>query len=425
MGKSGYGAVILGALAGLLLVAFLIFGFQVTIPEHAFTISKTPDASDELAQALEAFKNRKIIDSHTQSNDVVAYTYVGEKIPPHITKDEVPELRTENSYTRYIETVKPGDNPTVKLTSIFYPRPQFVEDSDGEWRAIEYATTSVQAWNMRPRPLAERIRDLVLPTAYAVSLTVYSGGGDGQVQGTGGATDANQNTCLTNAWTNRLNSGSPEYLLTSFGVDSSISSFNEPPWSCSSTVDRGFAPFLTDAIPSGSTITAATLGLYVLSKSDGDIDAQDYISAFVGMQASETSLTAADITTAGSEVIDSGERKDLATISTSAYLIFTLNATGLANVKTSGQASACGVTAGYSCFVFLEGHDAEGTVIADGASNGISVSSSETGGTSQDPYLSVTYTVAAAALALGPTFSVGANGQFEVGNDGNLQIGEW
>lgn len=173
------------------------------------------------------------------------------------------------------------------------------------------------------------------------------------------------------------------------------------------TIDRTFLPFDTSSIPSNATITAATLNLYTLTKTNTDNDGTDFLTVTQTSQATHTVLANADYDQCGAvsnptEGIDSGQRKDISSITTSAYLVFTLNATGNGWIKKSGQASACSATAGITCLGVREGHDVTNAAIVSGfdvvAENTATFSSSEQSGTSQDPYLAVTYTASSAAF---------------------------
>ncbi len=140
--------------------------------------------------------------------------------------------------------------------------------------------------------------------------------------------------------------------------------------------------------------------MYAVSKTNTDNDGTDFLTVTQTSQATHTVLANADYDQCGAisnptEGVDSGQRKDITSVTTSAYLIFTLNSTGMGWIKKSGQASACTATTGVTCLGVREGHDVTNSAIISGfdvvAENLVSLSSSEHTGTSQDPYLSVTY----------------------------------
>jgi hypothetical protein len=168
---------------------------------------------------------------------------------------------------------------------------------------------------------------------------------------------------------------------------------------CSSAgqIDRGFVPIVTSSIPAGATITSATLSIYVVSTTDQDNDGFDYITVVQTDQGAHTILGSNDFDNCGAvdspiEGIDSGQRKDITSISTAAYTVFTLNATGLGWIKKSGQTSTCSATNGVSCFGLREGHDVQSSSPLNTTITGIQFYTSEQTGTANDPYLAVTYT---------------------------------
>ncbi|MEK7090064.1 MAG: hypothetical protein AAB930_00570, partial [Patescibacteria group bacterium] len=86
-------------------------------------------------------------------------------------------------------------------------------------------------------------------------------------------------------------------------------------------------------------------------------------------------------------------RIDIGSISTSAYNVWTLNASGLTWIAKNGAASACSATTAITCIGVLEGHDVINSAVATNASSTAFLRDSETSGTSQDPYLTVIYEV--------------------------------
>ncbi|MBX4215593.1 hypothetical protein KW797_01445, partial [Candidatus Parcubacteria bacterium] len=76
---------------------------------------------------------------------------------------------------------------------------------------------------------------------------------------------------------------------------------------------------------------------------------------------------------------------DITSMTTSAYNIFTLNATGRGNVSKTGVTK----------FAAREGHDFENTSIDVTKLNYVGISTADHTGTTQDPTLTVTYALAA------------------------------
>lgn len=160
---------------------------------------------------------------------------------------------------------------------------------------------------------------------------------------------------------------------------------------------RGFWPIDSSGLPSNAIISAATFSLYVTGKSDYDNDGDDWMNLFETTQGSETSLVDNDYDNCGSvdNPTEGATRIDIGDISTSAYNNWTLDSTGISWIKRSGESSSCGSTAGYTCLGMREGHDAIDSSFTGvaGSWNNINTYFSEQTGTTNDPYLSVTYSV--------------------------------
>lgn len=155
---------------------------------------------------------------------------------------------------------------------------------------------------------------------------------------------------------------------------------------------RVFLPFDTSSLPDDATITSATLHVYPYAKKNNDNDGDDFVTVVQTSQASTTTLSKADFDQAGSinnptEGIDTSERKDITNVSTSAYLTFNLNSTGLGWVSPTGT----------TMLGLREGHDVIDSAFTSSSAtstqyNYLYARSSEYAGTTYDPYLSVIYT---------------------------------
>ncbi len=146
---------------------------------------------------------------------------------------------------------------------------------------------------------------------------------------------------------------------------------------------RPFIPFNTNGLlPTGATITSATLYIWSIAISDLDNDGKDFVTVVQGTPTTPTSIVVGDYSKVGStEGIDSGSRKDLTGLGTSAYLSFALNATGISWINNSG----------YTVFALREGHD-----LLDEApvnNNYWAFAGAATAGTTNDAYLEITYTM--------------------------------
>jgi hypothetical protein len=147
-------------------------------------------------------------------------------------------------------------------------------------------------------------------------------------------------------------------------------------------IGRGIYLFDTSAIPDTDTISSATFGMWVAgAPSNGDNDGDDVCHLVSSAPASETALALGDYSSLGST--DFGSGGDYTSLSSGAYDVITLNASGLANISKTAT----------SKFGTREGHD-----LNNNAYNGTAPGNNlyltnfvETAGTANDPYLTVVY----------------------------------
>lgn len=150
-------------------------------------------------------------------------------------------------------------------------------------------------------------------------------------------------------------------------------------------IHRAFVLFDTSSIPDNAAILTTTLTLKGVSGgvSNGDNDGNDYVVVATSSPASTDALLTTDYskvgTTALSNTIDYGSWND------SGSNVLTFNATGLLQVSLTGISS----------FALREGHDMVNNEYdgADTTLNAISPGSADQAGTTNDPLLTVTYTV--------------------------------
>lgn len=139
-------------------------------------------------------------------------------------------------------------------------------------------------------------------------------------------------------------------------------------------------PIDTAGLDDGAVISAATFNVKgVAPLVNNDADAQAYLAIVQTSQVSNTSLVIGDFdewtTTKGSADVTNS------TLSTTAYNVFTLNATGLGWINKTG----------FTKLGLREGHEIENLAVA--ARNSMACAMSETADTTSDPYLEVTYTI--------------------------------
>lgn len=151
---------------------------------------------------------------------------------------------------------------------------------------------------------------------------------------------------------------------------------------------RSFFPIDTSSIPDTADITSATFGCYTTGKTDQFNDAYSYMGLVQATPANPAAIADVDYDQTGTE--KGATDVDLTAWTTNAHTVYTLNATGLGWINKTG----------YTTFSVREGHDLENN------SSGFSsyeagywtgelvlMIYSSAGGTSQDPYLTVTYQV--------------------------------
>ncbi len=226
---------------------------------------------------------------------------------------------------------------------------------------------------------ASFLQTAVYPVFTDTVQSFFAGSGDGLVEGFLTSTTWDAVHDLTDG--TGTNEGSTFMEATSFGNGSNQNR----------GIVRAFIPIDTSGIPDGSTISAATLNIYATAKGDDDNDAQSYISTVINTtQVSTSALEVADFDQCGDAVDDptegndNGDRLDITSITTSAYNTIDLNATGIASISKTGITK----------IGLREGHDIEDDPHTLGGGftlDGVTMSTSENTGTSQDPFLEVTF----------------------------------
>lgn len=323
---------------------------------------------------------------------IVAFSYKGGKLPEKLAENEVVDMRTETSFTKHMGFKNKGTSQEkIILELVSYPQQAFI-NKDGEWFYIEHGIVPKKVFDKATQE--NSLSKWLINIAYADYIITnekhYSASGDGHVYFTSTTSWNNSHDSTTGTAANGGSTGA---------VYSKSSEGGKAPdaW----TILRLFLPFDTSSIKASANITSASLNVYVITKVNQDNDGVDYITVIQTNQGTHTTLANADYNNAGStnnptEGVATGQRKDVTSISTSAYLTFTLNSTGIGWINVDGEASECSSSNGISCFGLREGHDTTDSPIVLGPSvttNSISVYLSEQTGTSNDPYLQVTYEV--------------------------------
>ena len=168
-------------------------------------------------------------------------------------------------------------------------------------------------------------------------------------------------------------------------------------WGAGLALNRAFVPMDTSGLDDGATITAASLFLYVYAHyTTGELTGYHYYSVVETNQASNTSLSTGDYDECGKSTANgwsSAMSTDIiklsgdvsSSLTDSAYNEFALNSTGLAVISKTG----------YTKLGVRNAHDLMNVSQNTGAGNYafFHAYTSEQTGTSNDPYLSVTYTI--------------------------------
>lgn len=305
----------------------------------------------------------------------VQYTYKGDKLPPKITPLEVVRMRTEKSFTEYLGDKNDQTLKEYLLRTAVFTTQEYVQEG-ADWHYAKRDVTTKKNFDSvmkGRRPLSWLWGNI----AYAVDYGVNTGYGQITCNFIGTATWADCHDVVSGAYP-VLNSLQVVVTFTpaagKFGDNYSIT--------------RAFLPFDTSSIPSSATISAASLTLYPTATFDQDNDGTDYITVIVGNQASCTTLDGDDFdnvsTTEGN---DTGQRKDITSISVNTAFTITLNATGRGWIKKSGESADCGGgSTGITSLGLREGHDNTNTAVGSGT-NSVTIDSN-----SSNTYLTVTYT---------------------------------
>jgi len=322
---------------------------------------------------------------------MIKYDYVSD-VEVKNDKDEEIQMRTGNS-KHFKKEIKDGKQI---YEGKFYVGTPFIKQDD-KWYHSETATTSIEAFEEQTKPsLISRIKNLFIVMASELT-PVYSGAGDGivstgRIGGWDTAHDGTSGTVVD------YTSTQPEYGGSAAVYYNSDYSGEEY------IITRTYLPFDTSELPNNSIISGATLKVYVFGKSDAESDGYSYVSVVETFQASSTVLVLGDYEDCGSDDGTAARAKytpiekgsdDLnitSDISISAYNTWTLNATGLGWISKTG----------YTKLGLREGHDIEDVDVTNKTGDNhtrINIRASEYLGTTSDPYLSITYSIADSCTA--------------------------
>ena len=293
------------------------------------------------------------------------YAYISEDVVPQMHshgKSEIMEKRTSNKVT--------FDDGTVRV----YAGEPFIEVG-GEWRSVEFATTTVDAFDLQATPILEQA--LGIQHAYADNLQKYSGAGDGYVERTAAPVET-WTTIRSGAGVTADYTTTPIYLRNQRGsggynlLSRAVFQFD--------TSSLGSAAIASSTIyihsDSGNTITSGSCGVNTT-----------YLNFYTVTTASQTTLSTADFALANFGTTPLTSTTTYATWDADVYQSKQLNTTGVAAINKTGYTSIAAMT------------DADRYNVdagcADFSYNIFGIDMSEAAGTSEDPYIEIQFTPAA------------------------------
>lgn len=302
---------------------------------------------------------------------------IKDDVSPSVVEDV--SMRTGN--TQFFKVGKTEDGHDAYISHVF-PKQQFVKDlRNGKWYNIEYATTTKQQFDQQINQQTKigwlnKLRRIISPPAIADSSVFYP---DPNAETTSVDGDVRRSSTEESFSTIRDGAGStPTDSLTSFyaarlSADSTTDTF--------ATLYRGFILFDTSSLPDDATLVSATLSLYGFSFSN--TLGSDDLHVTSSSPASSTALATGDFGNIGRTSFGS---LSYASATTSAYNDISLNSTGLATVSKTG------ITKLGTQLAWDLNNSFTGTWSSLGSTIFRFRSADQTG-TSNDPYLTVVYTI--------------------------------
>lgn len=344
--------------AAALLIAASISAGSPAVVDGAIN-PNIPDWQRMQAPASRILGSREYVESNGVQS--VRYAYRSDVTRPKRVR-EVLEKRTPSSISEFVKSeVVKGQVKNI-YTATIYAGPQFFQENN-KWYIVEYATTTKEIFN---KAVNKNSLFGIIPKAQAD--TIYSSTADGWVY---------KDTCT---WSTCRSAADGSSFSSTDVTNRSASTVKDVTLNA---IGRGFFYFDTSSIGSGNTVTAATLNLYLPSGwvFDELNDANSYITTVQGTQAD--TLSTADFDQVGSTKWS--DDQDLTTLAgnTNAYNTWTFNSTGQAGINVTGTTK----------IAVREGHDFDNVDPGTGALkySEMGVRYADNTGTSQDPYLSVTY----------------------------------
>lgn len=304
------------------------------------------------ASAKEITINKSDVLDYTLIDDkeIEYYYYTKEK-----SKKEKEIKNTKDSYTI--------DNGNGTYTTRIFTKDKYYNEND-KWYELNIATTTLEEWDdFYGITLSKRFFNLFIKEASAV---YYADTVDIRI--VNNACGSSWSTCISQSSGTAVSGATAESITSPQGEYSS-SSYN---------IARANLPFDTSDLPDNAVITGANLGLYYHSKLDTETSNPADIAIVNSTVSNPSSITTADYNNFGTTRLASDV--DISTLNHSAYTVFSLNSSGLSEINKTGY-TQLGVRA---------------TNELDQTSAPVARSfaqfySSYRVGTTQDPYLDITY----------------------------------
>lgn len=322
----------------------------------------------------------------TEAGEELRYAYASGLVPYEEGEDGRRRTPSSRSFVLAEYENEEGE-PMEQVKTVFSSEPQFYKDGD-EWRQIEYATTTPEVFAasgaikyVQRREWWERLMPGKPLFAQTSTFRPDANPESNSVDGAISSNETNNSTSLFSACLTAVSSGTrsagdtavnlfARVIYTSTDNPPLFDNFGEDRFDCQ--VFRAFLTFDTTSLPDSATVDSAVLSVYGISAS-GIND----VGVKTANPSSPTSIATGDWTTVGTSFIST--TIDTVSFSTSAYNDFTFNASGRSHVNLTGVTEVA-VVLQVESGTFGSGNE------------GVTFSSADTSGTSQDPELEVTYT---------------------------------
>lgn len=268
-----------------------------------------------------------------------------------ITED-MSKRKSNAQFFKIIEDSTGSSTWQAKVYSAF----EFYKKVD-KWVTIENATTTINAFDLQKNSLVSRL--LIIKKALADTIYPYSDEGIYVNNASWSTThDATSGT---------LRGGATSYVSLQIGY----------------TIDRAFFTFDTSAIGSGNTVNSASVSLYIYYKTS---NVAGYSYNVYSSTNSDT-IVAGDYDLAGTTAYSTAISHS--SISATGYNTWSLNSTGMSAINVTGK-------------THVSMREYEHDVLNSAPSSDtmyFAFYSSRQSGTSQDPYLTVTYSAGGGTTA--------------------------